>query len=31
MATETFIRAYPPAPEGYREFDLFAGVEASDE
>jgi len=27
MATETFIRAYPPVPEGYREHDLFAGVE----
>jgi len=26
MATETFIRAYPPAPDGFREHDLFAGV-----
>ncbi len=23
MATETFIRAYPPAPDGFRERDLF--------
>ena len=26
MAYETYIRAYPPAPDGYREHDLFAGV-----
>lgn len=26
MATETFIRAYPPVPDGYREYDLFAGL-----
>ena len=31
MATETFIRAYPPAPDGFRESDLFAGVNISDE
>jgi hypothetical protein len=31
MATETYIRAYPPAPDAYRESDLFAGVELSDE
>jgi mycothiol S-conjugate amidase len=29
MADETFIRAYPPVPDGYRERDLFAGVESS--
>jgi mycothiol S-conjugate amidase len=23
---ETFIRAYPPAPNGYREYDLFNGA-----
>lgn len=27
LATETYIRAHPPAPDGYRESDLFAGVE----
>ncbi len=27
MATENFIRAYPPVADGYREYDLFAGVE----
>ena len=27
MASEYFIRAYPPAPDGYRETDLFKGVE----
>lgn len=27
MSTETFIRAVPPAPDGYREYDLFNGVE----
>lgn len=26
LARETFIRAVPPAPDGYREKDLFAGV-----
>lgn len=26
LARETFIRAIPPAPDGYREKDLFAGV-----
>jgi LmbE family N-acetylglucosaminyl deacetylase len=26
MATETYIRAYPPVSDGYRERDLFAGV-----
>ncbi len=26
MAKETYIRAHPPAPDGYREHDLFAGV-----
>jgi len=26
MAYETYIRAWPPAPDGYRENDLFAGV-----
>lgn len=30
MATETFIRAYPPVVDGYREGDLFAGVERDD-
>lgn len=25
MATDTFIRAYQPAPDGFREFDLFHG------
>ncbi len=30
MSTETFIRAYPPVPEGYWEFDLFAGVEVDE-
>ncbi len=29
MARETFIRAVPPAPDGFRENDLFAGVEIS--
>lgn len=23
LATETYIRAYPPVPDGYREYDLF--------
>jgi mycothiol S-conjugate amidase len=27
MAKETFIRAYPSVPDGYREQDLFAGLE----
>jgi LmbE family N-acetylglucosaminyl deacetylase len=27
LATETFIRAVPPAPDGYRETDLFNGVQ----
>lgn len=27
LARETFIRAVPPAPDGFRENDLFAGVE----
>jgi LmbE family N-acetylglucosaminyl deacetylase len=27
LATETFIRAYPPVPEGFREYDLFEGVD----
>lgn len=27
LAQETFIRAYPPAPNGYRETDLFAGLD----
>jgi mycothiol S-conjugate amidase len=26
MGQETFIRAYPPVPDGYREYDLFAGL-----
>jgi mycothiol S-conjugate amidase len=26
MAKETFIQAYPPVPDGYREGDLFAGL-----
>lgn len=26
LATETYIRAWPPVPDGYRETDLFAGV-----
>lgn len=30
MAKETYIRAYPPVPNGYREYDLFAGVDLSD-
>ena len=30
MARETFIRAHPPAPDGYREDDFFAGVYADD-
>lgn len=29
MAVETYIRAYPPVPEGFREFDLFAGIDLS--
>ncbi len=28
MATETFIRGYPPVADGFREYDLFAGVTA---
>lgn len=28
FADETFIRAYPPAEDGYREDDLFAGTQA---
>jgi len=28
MATETFIRAYPAVADGFREYDLFAGVVA---
>lgn len=28
LASETFIRAYPAVPDGYRETDLFAGVTA---
>jgi LmbE family N-acetylglucosaminyl deacetylase len=31
LATETFIRAYPPVPDGYREYDLFAGVDVSED
>lgn len=27
LATETFIRAYPPVADGFREYDLFAGVD----
>lgn len=27
LARDTFIRAYPPAPDGYREKDLFAGID----
>jgi LmbE family N-acetylglucosaminyl deacetylase len=27
LAAETFIRAVPPAPDGYREHDLFNGVQ----
>jgi LmbE family N-acetylglucosaminyl deacetylase len=27
LATETFIRAYPPVADGYRENDLFAGID----
>lgn len=27
MASETYIRAVPPAPDGYRESDLFNGVQ----
>ncbi len=32
LAKETYIRAYPPVQDGYREYDFFAGVdlEASD-
>ncbi len=26
MAQDTFLRAYPPVPDGYRESDLFVGV-----
>ena len=25
LATDTFIRAYPLAPDGFREYDLFNG------
>lgn len=28
LAKETYIRAYPPVDDGYREYDLFAGVDA---
>ena len=28
LAKESYIRAYPPAPDGFRESDLFAGVTA---
>ena len=28
LARDTFMRAYPPVPAGYREKDLFAGIEA---
>ncbi|CUS02000.2 LmbE family protein [Candidatus Promineifilum breve] len=27
LSTETFIRAYPPAADGHREYDLFAGID----
>lgn len=27
LARDTFIRAYPPVPDGYREKDLFAGID----
>lgn len=27
LAKETYIRAYPPVDDGYREYDLFAGVD----
>lgn len=27
LASETFIRAHPPVPDGYRERDLFGGLE----
>lgn len=27
MAKETYIRAFPPVPDGYRERDLFAGID----
>lgn len=27
MSKETFIRAYPPVPDGFRESDLFNGIE----
>jgi LmbE family N-acetylglucosaminyl deacetylase len=27
MGSETYIRAYPPVPDGFRERDLFAGIE----
>lgn len=30
MATETFIRAYPPVPDWFRESDLFAGIDSAD-
>ncbi|MCA9961198.1 MAG: PIG-L family deacetylase [Anaerolineales bacterium] len=30
MARDTFLRAYPPVPDGYRETDLFAGVTFSE-
>lgn len=30
MAKEYMIRAYPPVPDGYREHDLFAGVDVSE-
>ena len=29
MATETFIRAFPPVPDSFREYDLFAGVDVT--
>jgi LmbE family N-acetylglucosaminyl deacetylase len=29
LARETFIRAVPPAPDGFRENDLFAGVKVT--
>lgn len=30
LARETFMRAYPPVPDGFREYDLFQDVDISD-
>ncbi len=29
LAKESYIRAYPPVPDSYREYDLFAGVDVN--